>query len=97
MCCMKNEDKYCGCADWLFLSGNLFVTLRDHEDDIEGEACGHIVETILELIEDTIGAKILDKRKASRDITDLLDHWHELGNMVPTDWIVVDGCKVEAI
>ena len=38
---------------------------------------------ILELIEDTIYTKIIDREKAIVDITTLLDKWRDEGTMIP--------------
>ena len=67
--CMKHELDYSGCADWL--TGDIFI------EELNGEDCLPII------IEGVLGAKILDWKVASTELTALLDAWHERGLMVP--------------
>jgi len=68
--CMKHEDKYKGCADWVGIA----YPIHENSDG----------EYLIPSIEDLMGAEI-DREKAEQEFLDLLDSWHERGIMKPKE------------
>jgi len=66
--CMKHENKYDRCADFIGLA----YPIDEWSDK----------KYLIEIIEDLLGAEI-DRKKAERSFLDLLDSWHENGIMKP--------------
>jgi hypothetical protein len=81
--CMKYEEEYEACADWMFTGQVARVIHIKESAEIDGVLYTHCNESPLDIIEHCMGATIVDKERARRDILDMLDKWHKDGIMIP--------------